>query len=204
MAGFWPLYSDFKSKAQVTLAMPGVPSKILKSIGIDAKTFLMIPNVEFLIAFMEGDVGIASAIFKKTMEKQLNSSIAASNEMVVRQFSKVNGLGLEDKIGNFKDASGKIKIPGSEISPSDENDSLGLKALEKTILQSIFESQKPYIEIAKIVISVLADIDHTNGISFSSSLLFSSTMKPSFCLFDPLINSSLVLPSVILAHHPFI
>jgi len=159
MAGFWPLYSNFTSKAQVTLAMPGVPSKILKSIGIDAKTFLMIPNVEFLIAFMEGDVGIASAIFKKTMEKQLNSSIAASNEMVVRQFSKVNGLGLEDKIGNFKDASGKIKIPGSEISPSDENDSLGLKALEKTILQSIFESQKPYIEIAKIVISVLVDIE---------------------------------------------
>jgi hypothetical protein len=159
MAGFWPLYSNFSSKAEVTLAMPGVPSKILKSIGIDAKTFLMIPNVEFLIAFMEGDVGIADAIVKKAMQKNLNSPIAANDEMVARHFSKVNGLGLEDKMSSFKDASGKLKIPKDEIVPSSENDSLGLKALEKTILQSIFESQKPYIEIAKLVIGVLVDIE---------------------------------------------
>ena len=158
MAGFWPLYSNFSSRAQVTLAMPGIPSKIAKSIGLSASTFFMIPNVEFLIAFMEGDLGIANAIAKKAMEKMVNSPIASNNEMVVRQFSKVNNLGLEDKISKFKDANGKIKIPGSEIAGSDD-DSMGLKAMEKTILQSIFETQKPYIEIAKLVIGVLVDIE---------------------------------------------
>lgn len=158
MAGFWPLYSNFTSKAQVTLALPGIPSVIAKSIGMTASALLLVPNVEFLIAFMEGDIGIADSIVKKAMAKNLASPIAANNEMVVRQFSKVNNLGLEDKISKFKDASGKIKIPKSEISGSSD-DSLGLKAMEKTILQSIFETQKPYIEIAKLVIGVIVDIE---------------------------------------------
>jgi len=158
MVPFWPLYSNLTSKAQVTLALPGIPSVIAKSIGMTASALLLVPNVDFLIAFMEGDIGIADSIVKKAMVKNLNSPIAANNEMVVRQFSKVNNLGIEDKISKFKDASGKIKIPKSEIGGSTD-DSLGLKAMEKTILKSIFETQKPYIEIAKLVIGVIVDIE---------------------------------------------
>ena len=158
MKPFWPLYSNLTSKAQVTLALPGIPSVIAKSIGMTASALLLVPNVDFLIAFMEGDIGIADSIVKKAMVKNLNSPIAANNEMVVRQFSKVNNLGIEDKISKFKDASGKIKIPKSEIGGSTD-DSLGLKAMEKTILKSIFETQKPYIEIAKLVIGVIVDIE---------------------------------------------
>ena len=90
MKPFWPLYSNLTSKAQVTLALPGIPSVIAKSIGMTASALLLVPNVDFLIAFMEGDIGIADSIVKKAMVKNLNSPIAANNEMVVRQFSKVN------------------------------------------------------------------------------------------------------------------
>ena len=122
MAGFWPLYSNFSSKAQVTLALPGIPSAISKSIGMTSSALLLVPNVDFIISFMEGNLGIADSIVKSAMVKNLNSPIASNDEMVVRQFSKVNKLGIEDKIANYKDESGKIKIPKSEISSSTEND----------------------------------------------------------------------------------
>jgi hypothetical protein len=113
-----------------------------------------------LIAFIEGDIGIADSMIKTAMIKNLNSPIAANDEMVTRQFSKVNNLGLEDKIDKYKDATtGKIKIPKAEIPLPTGNDSLGFKAMEKAILQSIFETQKPYIEIAKMVIDVMVSVE---------------------------------------------
>lgn len=159
MAGFWPLYSNFSSKAQVTLALPGIPSAIAKSIGMTASALLLVPNIDYIIKFIEGDIGIADKIAKKALAKTLSSPIAQNSEGVVRQFSKVKGLGLEDKIDKYKGPDGKIKIPGSEISPAPDEDSLGLKAMEKAILTSIFETQKPYLEIAKLVIGVLVDIE---------------------------------------------
>jgi hypothetical protein len=132
MAGFWPLYSNFSSKAQVTLALPGIPSKIAKSIGMTASALLLVPNVPFIVAFMDGNLGIADNIMKKSIKKNLNSPIAKNDKKVAEKFSEITSV---------------------------ENDSLGLKAMEKTILKSIFETQKPYIEIAKVVIGVLVDIE---------------------------------------------
>ena len=160
MAGFWPLYSNFVTKSQVTLALPGKPSNISKSVGGNFPALLLVPNVDFLVAFIKGNIGIADSITKAAMVKNLNSPIAASDEMVARHFSKVNNLGLEDKIDKYKDkATGKIKIPKADIALSSENDSLGFKAMEKTILTSIFETQKPYMEIAKMVIDVMISIE---------------------------------------------
>ena len=160
MAGFWPLYSNFVTKSQVTLALPGKPSNISKSVGGNFPALLLVPNVDFLVAFIKGNIGIADSITKAAMVKNLNSPIAANDEMVARHFSKVNNLGLEDKIDKYKDkATGKIKIPKADIALSSENDSLGFKAMEKTILTSIFETQKPYMEIAKMVIDVMISIE---------------------------------------------
>ena len=159
MAGFWPLYSNFSSKAQVTLALPGKPSDIAKSVGMTASALLLLPNIDFLMKFIEGNIGIADKMSKKALTKTLASPIATGSEGVVRQFSKVSKLGLEENISKYKDASGKIKIPVSDINPSPEDDSMGLKAMEKAVLTSIFETQKPYMEIAKIVIGVLADTE---------------------------------------------
>jgi len=159
MAGFWPLYSNFISQSQVTLALPGVPSNISKSVGGKSPALLLVPNVDFLIAFIGGNIGIADAMTKAAMVKNLNSPIAANDEMVTRHFSKVNNLGLEDKIDKYKGADGKIKIPKADIALPTGNESLGFKAMEKTILTSIFETQKPYIEIAKMVIDVLVSVE---------------------------------------------
>ena len=158
MAGFWPLYSNFVNKAEVTLALPGIPSNIAKMIGKQSDALLLVPNIDFIIAFMNGDLGIADSIAKKSMEKMLNSPIASSDEMVARHFSKANGLGLEDKLSNFK-KDGKLKIPGNEITLPQDSSELGLKAMEKAILQSIFETQKPYMEIAKIIIDSIIDVE---------------------------------------------
>jgi hypothetical protein len=159
MAGFWPLYSNFVTKSQVTLALPGKPSNISKSVGGNFPALLLVPNVDFLVAFIKGNIGIADSMTKAAMVKNLNSPIAANDEMVARHFSKVNKLGLEENIEKYKDASGKIKIPKADIALSSENDALGFKAMEKTILQSIFETQKPYMEIAKMVIDVMISIE---------------------------------------------
>ena len=159
MAGFWPLYSNFVTKSQVTLALPGKPSNISKSVGGNFPALLLVPNVDFLIAFIQGNIGIADSMTKAAMVKNLNSPIAANDEMVTRHFSKVNNLGLEENIDKYKDKSGKIKIPKGEIPLPSGNDSLGFKAMEKTILQSIFETQKPYMEIAKMVIDVMISIE---------------------------------------------
>jgi hypothetical protein len=159
MAGFWPLYSNFSSKAQVTLALPGKPSAISKSVGGTSPALLLIPNVDFLLAFIKGNIGIADSMSNASMLKNLNGSIAANDEMVTRQFSKVNKLGLENNLTKFKDSKGKIKIPKSEIKIDSSNDSLGFKAMEKTILTSIFETQKPYMEIAKMVVDVLVSTE---------------------------------------------
>lgn len=160
MAGFWPLYSNFVTKSQVTLALPGKPSNISKSVGGNFPALLLVPNVDFLVAFIKGNIGIADSMTKAAMVKNLNSPIAANDEMVTRHFSKVNNLGLEDKIDKYKDkTTGKIKIPKSDIPLPEGNDSLGFKAMEKTILQSIFETQKPYMEIAKMVIDVMISIE---------------------------------------------
>ena len=160
MAGFWPLYSNFVTKSQVTLALPGKPSNISKSVGGNFPALLLVPNVDFLVAFIKGNIGIADSMTKAAMVKNLNSPIAANDEMVARHFSKVNKLGLEEKMDTYKDkATGKIKIPKADIALSSENDSLGFKAMEKTILTSIFETQKPYMEIAKMVIDVMISIE---------------------------------------------
>ena len=160
MAGFWPLYSNFVTKSQVTLALPGKPSNISKSVGGNFPALLLVPNVDFLVAFIKGNIGIADSMTKAAMVKNLNSPIAANDEMVARHFSKVNKLGLEENMDKYKDkATGKIKIPKADIALSSENDALGFKAMEKTILQSIFETQKPYMEIAKMVIDVMISIE---------------------------------------------
>ena len=159
MAGFWPLYSNFTSNAQVTLALPGKPSAISKSVGGNSPALLLVPNIDFLTSFIEGNIGIADSMSKAALLKNINGPIASNNEMVARHFSKVNKLGFEDKLDTFKDSKGKIKIPKSEINLSPENDSLGFKAMEKTILQSIFETQKPYMEIAKMVVDTLVSVE---------------------------------------------
>lgn len=129
------------------------------SIITEGKTALMIPNADYLVKFIEGNIGISDSMFQSMMFKNLNSPIASSDEMVFRNFAKTNKIDLDSDISKYKNSSGKLSFPKDEIKLNPENDLVGLKALEITTLKSIFETQKPYIEIAKLVIGNLAKLE---------------------------------------------
>lgn len=157
--GFFPLYRDslLTGPSHVSLALPGIPSAISKSIGSKNPALLLIPNIDFLIEFSKGNLGISDNMMKATIFKNLNSPIASSNEMVAKKFAEINKLPIDD-ISKYK-KDGKIKIPKSQVSVSSEFDGVGLKAFEKSTLQSIFETQKPYLEVAKLVIDAFVNIE---------------------------------------------
>ncbi len=55
-------------------------------------------------------------------------------------------------VNNLKSKS-KFILPASEVKVSSEFDLNGIKGFEKALLKSIFETQKPYMEIAKLVVA---------------------------------------------------
>ena len=84
-----------------------------------------IPDLEVFKKFIGGDLGISDGMFDSFMEK---ASAGVSGE-TLETFTNMSD--------NTKGFSG------------------GLKGFEKTIIQSVFETQKPYIEIAKAVLDGL-------------------------------------------------
>jgi hypothetical protein len=125
--------------------------------GGKCKKPLLIPDIDFIKKVIDGDIGIADNIIKSMLAKNLNSSIASSNEMVFRHFAKINDLDISD-INKYK-KNGKFSIPKDQIKISPAFDMAGIKALEKTVIKSIFETQKPFVEIVKIILGILVKIE---------------------------------------------
>ena len=140
---------------EIEFSLPGLPSII--SEGED--TLLLIPNSDYIAEFIGGNIGISDSMQKATMFKNLNSPIASSDEMVFRSFAKTNKIDISEDINLYKKPNGKLTFPESEIKLSTENDLVGIKGLEVTVLKSIFETQKPYLEIAEMVIGTLAKLE---------------------------------------------
>lgn len=158
LPGLFPIYPDpVLLKYNVSLSLPSVTSEISKSIGITSSTSFLMPNIEFLQKFVEGDIGIANNILKDTLFSNFNSPVTQKNGKVFKGFAKASGVEITD-INKYKDASGKLKLPKEEINLPIDN-GLGVKAFEKTLLTSIFETQKPYIEIIKLVLENIVKIE---------------------------------------------
>lgn len=160
LPGLFPLYPDpIPMKYQVSLALPPLPvSEISKAIGITASAGFLVPNIDFLKSFAEGNLGIADKMTKETLYKNFNNPISQSNEKVLKSYAKLNDIDIPD-LSKYKDkVNGKIKIPKEDIT-APPIEGLGLKAFEKTIMTSIFETQKPYLEVAKLVIGNVAKIE---------------------------------------------
>ena len=157
--GFFPLYRDnlLTGPSRVSFAFPGITSNISKSLGATVSTFLLVPNVHYLQEFIQGNLGISDTMWKTAININLNSPVSSNEVGVFRKFAEVSGVELGD-INKYKIA-GKFKIPTASISIGDKFDGAGLKAFEKSTITSIFETQKPYFEIAKTVISLLVDIE---------------------------------------------
>ena len=244
----WPLYREslLQGPSHVSLAIPGVPSNISKSVGGTQPALLLIPNIEFLTAFTEGNIGIGDSVLKGSLLASINSftaNIPSSlpkppslpnatvpnielpkvpavpsvpelpkvpaipgapalpntnlpnvpnapalpnanlpsanipnipdapkipdipeipkvpniNETALKRFLESNQIDLPD-LEKYK-VNGKIKIPAADIKLPSYLDSVGLKAMEKTTILSIFETQKPYMEVAKVILSSMVKIE---------------------------------------------
>ena len=138
----------------VSLAIPGAPSAISKSLGLTTPTGVLLPNIDYITKFSEGELGISDTFTKDMIFKNMNNPIASKNEAIFKQFAKQNKIDVSD-ISKFKKGN-KFVIPKDQIKIPSENDLTGFKALEKTTLQSIFETQKPYMEIVKTSTETIA------------------------------------------------
>jgi hypothetical protein len=160
LPGLFPIYPDpIPLKYQVSLAipMPGNGSEISKSLGITASYPLLIPNVDMLQAFIKGDIGISDKLTKESLFLNFNNPIAQKDPKVLKSFAKNANFDLPD-VEKYKKEDGKIKIPKEDVVVP-PMDGIGLKGFEKTLLTSIFETQKPYLEVAKLVIGNIAKIE---------------------------------------------
>jgi hypothetical protein len=114
------------------------------------KPVLFITDIEYLIKFAQGDIGIADGIQKKMLMKNIGKM---KNVEQLKTFTKATGTTLNKPHEQYlKD--GRIQVPPGDISMGVGSGNLGgLKSLEKALITSIFETQKPYIEVAKIVLN---------------------------------------------------
>lgn len=152
--------------ALINFSLPIIPSFVSTEPNklVDVKLFdgsitqqlLFIPDIKVLLNFANGELGISDSIMKN---------------MILKNLSKITSLGVAEQF--LKSAGGKINVPVSEVfkdgklSINPEQISFekisgslgGLKSLEKSMIQSIFETQKPYMEIFKLVIQNLVKIE---------------------------------------------
>lgn len=156
----FPLYPDSllfgRYKVSFKIQLP--ESKIAKSVGMTAGAGLLIPNVDYLGKFTEGNLGIGEGIIKNMLSSNFSSPIAARDPKVFKEFARLGKQDVGD-INKFKTNNGRYSMPKEQLKLSPEFESTGVIAFEKTTLQSIFETQKPYLEIAKLTIGSIAKIE---------------------------------------------
>lgn len=142
----FPLYPDslLFGRYKVSFKLPLAQSKIAKAVGLTASGGLLIPNVEYLTKFIEGNVGIGEGLIKGMLSQNFSSPVASSNPKVFKEFARLSKIDVPD-VNKFKKPDGKLSLPQSELTISKEWESSGIIAFEKTTLKSIFETQKPYI-----------------------------------------------------------
>ena len=159
LPGLFPLYRDnlLTGPSHVSLSLPGFNSVISKSVGLTSSAMLLVPQIDYLLEFAKGNIGISDSLWKSIIAENMNSPLSASSEGVFKAFAKANDLELDD-IKKYK-KNGKLKLPKSQVQLSSAFDGTGLKAFEKSTILSIFESQKPYMEIIRIVASLFVDIE---------------------------------------------
>ena len=114
---------------------------------------LGVPKIESIFNFFDGNLGIADNIKKNTILKSIKYSKLNSEAMDI--YLKNNNVKLEKPLDSYKKID-TFDIPTSDMIIESNNEKLGLHALEKTIFNSVLETQKPYIEVAKKTLDIVA------------------------------------------------
>lgn len=150
----YPYYGPLgRGNYNVSLAFFGPTSEISKSLGLKSPTGLALPNTDFLKKFAEGNLGISDSFIKEMIAKNINNPISQKDPNVLKQFIELNKIDID--IEKYK-IGDKIIVEPSSIKLPESTQMTGFRAFEKTTLQSIFETQKPFMEITKIAIGSVA------------------------------------------------
>jgi hypothetical protein len=148
----------------------------VKSI-MGGETTLLLPNVEYIEKLVNGDLGIGDTILKNMIYTNLNSPIATKDSNIFKQFSDSVDFGSNTE--NKK--NGKLGINKEDIEVPEQFNGVGLKAFEQSTLKSIFETQKPYIEVVKLILNNLINLEEITARSMplvSSNPLLCRSKKP--------------------------
>lgn len=134
------------------LVPPGAP---VEFDGKMRQAILLVPDVEYITKFANGELGIGMRLEQIMVAKNL--SVCKTPE-TFSIFAKLAKISLPNPAESYF-KNGKAQVDPKEVPIGDENSLLGLRAMERAVIQSILESQKPYIDIAMILIKNLVRIE---------------------------------------------
>lgn len=137
----------------INFSIPNIPS-LTKTKPDSGDGTIFVPDVKYLLQFSKGDLGIADAINTSTI---MNNISRSKNINIATAYLQVAG-GIVESPEKFV-KNGKFVIPQSEIKLDPSRNEAGLKALEKSIIQSIFDTQKPYMDMIGQLSNVLIFVE---------------------------------------------
>lgn len=116
---------------------------------------LLAPDISKILELAAGNVGIADNIKKASL---ITNLATINNVEALKIFLKNSKVSLPNDIDTYiKD--GRLRIPTEDIKFEQSEDKNGFKALEITTIKSIFETQKPYMEIIAIMTKNLVGVE---------------------------------------------
>ncbi len=119
---------------------------------------LLIPDIEGIMKIADGDLGISDSIKKNFMFGKMASSSLDEEAMAI--FLKAGGVSTTKELSSYKDSdTGRLKIPIEDVEPEPNDAKMGLKSLEKSVFQSIFSTQKPYLEAMMLLSESMVDLE---------------------------------------------
>lgn len=130
-----------------------------------------VPNIENIIRFANGDLQIADNIRFESIRKIINNSPFMNSEML-NILANTGKFKLKEPPENYIQ-NNKANVNREDIDLL--GDQIGLKALETSLLQSVFETQGPWVKLSLEIIKKLPTLE--NIISKVLSLK-SKSLKP--------------------------
>ena len=153
---FWPLYREslLQGPSHVSLAIPGIPSDISKSVGGTSPALLLIPNIDYLKSFVNGNIGIADTLIRGMIHSVINQDVIVTDAGFLESY--VDALGMElPNLEDYKKEIRKLKKDAEQIRAE----------LAKTKVDLSVNINTPKVDVAKAGVSVGAGKDVNANLS---------------------------------------
>ena len=153
---FWPLYREslLQGPSHVSLAIPGIPSDISKSVGGTSPALLLIPNIDYLKSFVNGNIGIADTLIRGMIHSVINQDMIVTDAGFLESY--VEALGMElPNLEQYKKEIRKLKKDAEQIRAE----------LAKTKVDLSVNVNTPKADVANAGVSVGAGKDVNANLS---------------------------------------